>query len=232
MKLKRSLLLTTTFVLAACGTQVDGTDRGLALASVHGTLTSARTITPAEADVSLAWVVTAPSGGDYALGVTVPVTGSFPASFEVNVYEPPPALALNDYGLDGEAHVGVAYILATDREIFDGAPGPGMLGASPDHVLVYVDAAVVPGSRVHDEMFHTPLTVGYHLMRLVPRTAAELAAINTCRDGISMDLSGDAYEAAVRACGSTFDQFQPAAGESVSIEMTDDSLDVVLPNWT
>jgi len=202
--------------LAACDAQADAAYRGEPLFSLRGTVSNDLPEAPEEMEVSLVWLVTA--GDDYAVTEGVPVTGDFPAKFSLDVLSPPTEDSLNDYTYGGmypeEAKVGVAFITVLDPEL--GMQDDSMLGIAEQHVLVYVDRDVVPGSW-SEEFLGGALSAGFHLMAVDPWTEEEEAAC------LELNPEGDCFE---------FDALSPVDPETEIPVRLDDPDNLYIPNWT
>ena len=89
-------------LLDACGAQADRHYQGEPLATIHGSVIaqSATAQAPPDVEAAVLWTHYSSTGYRPALvGTTVSATGSFPASFTFNMFEPPPA--------DAEWRIGV-----------------------------------------------------------------------------------------------------------------------------
>ncbi len=241
MLLRSAVTLSFAISLTACGTQVDGGYHGEPLASVKGTLTSSAATPPTSADVVLYWVADEGMGeGDYSVTERASVTGSFPASFELDVFAPPPARALIDVrqrpeNRDLELNIGVAYVLAarSGAEV-GGGEGPdfeNVLGGAESNLLVYLDRDIPADSRIA-RMLHGVTTQGYHLMRTEP---VDPEPHNACIEELNgRGLSEEEFELAEADCPPFFDQLYPVEeGTMINIHIVDDPEEnLELPNWT
>ncbi len=216
-------------LLVACDPQADGEYQGEALFELSGTVTNDREEAPDSAEVTLVWEVTSGSP-DTVVAEGVPVTGEFPASFHLELLEPPSEDSLNDYSYNGanEARIGVAYItvLAADvsaEELDD----DDLLGIAESQLLVYVDRDVQEGT-FSAELLGGTLSKGYHLMGVDPVTEEEVAAGDACRDAANEAQDWEAWE----ECGGIFDQmYEVDASTPVSVRL-DESDNLIFPNWT
>lgn len=218
-------------VCAACGAQVDPEYKGEAIATVKGALNSQLSSPPAngEAEVSLVWQVTAGSP-DYVVSEKVPVSLSMPATFAMSLFAAPQPRALNDYARNGampeESRIGVAFVVVNP-------PGEeptedNILGMAEDHLVVYVDKDVQPGS-FSEKLLNGQLKAGYHVMEVKRLTEAQKQAIDLCQEQAGTDAA--AYD----ACGSYFDQMHEAPaglGTQIPVRLVDDSKLLDVPNWT
>ena len=119
-----------------------------------------------EADFSLHWEPCA-SG---AVGAQVPITGSFPASFQLELFDAPPPEALLPTA-DGHA-LAFGWIMAVEEDadlVFDFTVEEGfdeILGISERHVIVYADSDV-PADSPWGQYLGGAITAGYHLIEAV-----------------------------------------------------------------
>lgn len=153
--------------LFACSSQVQSDYPGEPIATLHGKVTANAASLESIPDVSAAivWSQVRPE----FVGERVDVQGSFPASFKLDLFEPPPAEAElkmdSDYcvgeyrsgevGEDGECDgqlvpagtpmgFWLGYIVAVDASTVEGKlDEPEVIGADVDHFIVYFE---------HDEL--------------------------------------------------------------------------------
>jgi len=159
--------------LVACDAQVDSSHQGNPLATLSGSLTTTSATPSADAEVSVVWGVQ--SGGLSLVGAdSVEVEGSFPAAFELSIFEPPTEEMLGE--LDG-TRFGLAYIVAG----WDGGAGleDPWLGAELAHVLVYLVDSPAADSELALLLRGSP-TPGYHLYDAHQLTEEETEARNQC----------------------------------------------------
>jgi hypothetical protein len=182
-----SALALAAAALPACDAQTDPSYGGEPLATLRGTVTSSDPSPPADASVTLIWEVWT-TNGDSASGVEVPVSGSFPAAFSLELLAPPPAAVLNPPPQGATEQVGTAYIsVLPDGAAYDPAMDEeDFLGFAPEHVLVYVAQDIQPGSFWEGYLRSLP-TAGYHLMKWKKPTAAEEVEIDACFAQASAD---------------------------------------------
>ena len=222
----RSFLLLLATPLAACASQVDSDHQGQALATLQGEVRNTRTkpIT-GTTEVAVVWANTS-GDPDVTYADTVPVSGSFPAQFELSIYTPPPASALNEF--EG-VQIGVAVIVAGDPA----AGKAGLLGMEEQHLLVYAPADV-PANSTIGIMLHSAPTAGFHLYGVHRPTDAEKANRESCEQNLGDDPSPrDVY----LQCGgsSVFDDFVPLPTDlqtPLEIPLVDDPSQINAPNWT
>jgi hypothetical protein len=167
-------LLAFGVALAACDAQVDGRYEGEPLATLRGDITTSALGAPQGAEGARLAIVWTPQTGKaangedimQAQGTEVTVAGSFPASFELVILEPPPDAALFDTTIGGEATKyaqGVFLVLAPEAPIDAAMPWQDLWGhvrgAEPKHNIVYVSEDV-PADPHYGGV---ALRRGYHL---------------------------------------------------------------------
>jgi hypothetical protein len=81
---------------AACGSLSGKTDAPSTLASIHGTIQSQSATAGANLSTAIVWFQQGVNVTTHESADSVPVTGSFPASFTIDLNSPPPAEALMD----------------------------------------------------------------------------------------------------------------------------------------
>jgi hypothetical protein len=160
------LPLVLCLVLApGCDSAVDVSYRGEPLLTLRGDVNSARPgLGPVE-KLALRWVGanSSPARDQVALFSIETKAGSGVTRFTLPLYEPPPQDVLFRLG-DGPG-LAIAYLLVYDRDAVDLFDRHQVVGAAENHVVVYVDGQVQPGSQTAAFLQSTPRP-GYHLMRL------------------------------------------------------------------
>ncbi|XYH94071.1 hypothetical protein ACMHYB_40420 [Sorangium sp. So ce1128] len=176
-----SAVVASSFLLLACDAQVDPEYRGEPLATIQGAIVD-------EGGVDTSDLYTAILNynfliDDFSHIDIAPVIGSFPAEFTIDLSVPPPAEVLNDFTLGGtrpsESRFSTGYI-AVLHEGMDPNVGPAIAGLAEEYVLVYVETDVQAGTE-SERFLGGALTAGYHLMKWVPMTEAELQALEDCK---------------------------------------------------
>jgi hypothetical protein len=183
-------------VLAGCDAAALQGYQGEPLEALAGTIQGSLAAPPPAADLLLLWINWRTAPGT-VVGTRVPVTGSFPAGFSLDIFLPPPAEALNALPPDSSATIaepdlGFAWIMV----VRSGATPPGrdilfhqdvkglstgdVLGWAENYVLAYLDRDAVSGSWA-EAALSGPLGRGYHLMRVEGTTQANLIAIGMCK---------------------------------------------------
>ena len=122
----------------------------------------------------------------FAIVETVTVTGDYPASFTLDLFEPPPVEALTDFTVDGnpdERRVGLAVIASSyDCNEVVRAGARCIFGGAGRFALVWAEDDVVADTRTA-AFLGTTLTAGYHLLEYIPNFASydELAACDAAQ---------------------------------------------------
>jgi hypothetical protein len=177
--------LAVLVALAACDNAVDAGYQGTPLYQLTGTVRSDRDV--GSARIALLWVnPLAPASHDTSDALPVDVEGVFPSHFELPIYVPPRAGVLVDLArgtVADEPAVGFAYLLVYSQGWEDYFDRRGLLGASPDRMVVYVSGEVKPGSATARFLHGTP-TRGYHLVevRALPVPANACNRVEGCAD--------------------------------------------------
>lgn len=173
--------------LLGCAGQADTSYRGEPLARLHGRVEAASTQSeePPPLAAALIWSQIAPNADAKVaiarprLGTSVPVSGGFPASFTLDVYEPPPDGALFSCFPDAPqtpGRMGTASVRAIRRGSSPSSGTPfDYFGEVRDFLLVYADADLPAESACPGG----PLSKGYHLFH---RIEVEAPPCNTPPD--------------------------------------------------
>jgi hypothetical protein len=182
MNFSKSLLSLAVAVVSVsglgCAPAASGAYEGEPLFTVKGSLTGNTPTQPlANPLVGVVWVKFSPDGDSKSTQTTSISGATFPATFDLNLFDPPGAAALNDLST-AQANGALAFgrVLAADDTdgngalAIDGTDVP--FGYSLQQVIVYV--AREPQGTMR-EMFVNPAaaTVGFHLARGVCRSAGE-----------------------------------------------------------
>lgn len=217
--------------LAACDSQVDGDHNGTPLASLTGNVQNQRTAPIGDnAEVVILWMNSSGSP-DISAAETVPVTGNFPAAFELSIYEPPIDALINDYE---DSKMGVAYIIsATADADLSNDDGEGILGMDQDHLLVYLPEDVQPGTSVATILRGTP-SAGFHIYNVGHTTDAEQQTRQECEDALP---AGATLQDLFDTCGGFpfFDDFLETPADlatPLEVDLVDDLDQLDVPNWT
>lgn len=239
-------LASSLFALAGCDSQTDPTYKGEPLATVNGTVTaSVNAGENLDGKLVILWSVLAVSD-DTVVGVTAPVSGAFPASFTLPLYDPPPTAALNHLASDGANGLGIGYILVvkadTDVEHLTLANLEGvLLGTANDKMIAYVEQPSTPGSDAENAA--GPLGTGYRLLDVHYATQAEKDAVSACKDAASVAFDSctagcnadaaceqNCFDTSNADCGTTHDTLKEAAGgfsTSIAVTLGENKF----PNW-
>jgi len=201
----RSLIV--VLFLLGCDAQVGQDYYGEPLISIGGTVQSSMTRTPPPAEVVLVWTVADDDGTLQPMGMSVPVTGQFPAQFNLNVYHPPPAAALASLEADGSVRLALGFFFV----LVDGAAErlgeirvEDVLGVSRESFLAYFETGVPLGSQAATK-YGGAYPAGYTLFKAA-WNEGDLQAFDEC-------LTAQAEQEADRLtctsdCMATFDESQ------------------------
>ena len=156
--------------LAACDAQVGDDYVGEPLALLEGTISVADSAeVPGDAIAMVVWHVWQ-EGDGASRTAPVAIDGEFPASFELAIYEPPPAVTQFDLGEEEASlagvHLATGYVtvmpsadVAGDlSDVLDAA-----LGIETEYLLVWADGGIPSGFL----RFTDAIQPGYQLFRVV-----------------------------------------------------------------
>jgi len=177
---------------SACGAVADTDYRGEPLVKIRGNVvTMIAALTLPQLEVSVIWTHEDEDGdGDALTAQSVTVDGSFPAAFELTLFEPPPPAVLSIDETDGNAFVMgliVAASSGTDPYSIDHATTP--VGAVVDHAVIWTRNGFAEGSREALYFGANALAAGYHLMKVI--SPEERLALNP---NLAACLDVDFYE--------------------------------------
>ena len=161
-------LVTALSFGTACDTQNGPDYQGEPLADIVGTVSSSVPTPPSDLEAVLVWNNSAGTP-DTVTGQSVTVDSSFPSSFHIEVFTPPPTEALNDYTAAGPGNprIGVAFITALPPGLDLSGDEPDVpIAVSEDYMLVYVESDIAPGTW-SAEFLGEPLSAGYYLMQVI-----------------------------------------------------------------
>jgi hypothetical protein len=175
-------------LLAACDPQADASYPGEPLVTFRGQAVSTGPLPPLEA--AMLWQSGPPPSIDQLdLATRAPVQAGFPATFTLQIYQPPPQAARRTL-LAGEVPFARATAAALPPGIAVVQIGPAAAGGNPsygvdaNHWIIYLLADVPRGSVMEWWLGGTALPAGFHLVRVAavnPRciTADQLNACMT-----------------------------------------------------
>jgi hypothetical protein len=196
-------LAASLLALAGCDSQADPSYQGEPLAAVKGQIASDTGVKTGDAVLYWANPSTSP---DTIIGVAAPVSASFPASFTLDLYTPPPGGAMVPAQPPSDDRVAIGIVaLAQHGASLDGFDDAALLGYCETHVVAYVGSEIDAGG-LWEEILHGRPSPGYHLMEVVRPTQAEKDAVQACYDAYSVE-----FDACYEACSSIVD---PAAYEA------------------
>ncbi len=197
-----------------CSAQADRHYPGEPLAQIRGSVVTESATGPSAVQASILWIHQS-SSDPYAqpdlIGTKVPVTGTFPASFTLSLYDPPPAAAewhegaevlnglvnsptmLTPVWIDGGppgTPVGVwaGYIAAISADNSSTEVHPSdVLGIDTEHIVVYFDHDPKDGGGdpvgwIADN-FAVPFSKGYHLAKVDTEQQAITERVTACMEG-------------------------------------------------
>jgi hypothetical protein len=152
-------LVAVAGALAGCAAQPDGTYEGDPLLVMQGIVQDQNHTTHNRVELVLNWWIPGallPDGSlpPYVPPSPTPVTGSFPASFELAVVAPPPKAAIANFTTppsDGDL-MALASVVARDASTHE------TLGVIFDYTVMYV-----PTPLEHRDFLPAGTSVGYHL---------------------------------------------------------------------
>ena len=128
---------------AACGQLSGDTGSPSTLTTIHGTITSNSTSAPASLATAIVWYEMSPDGTLHEAADSVPVSGTFPASFSIALTGVPPASAMLDFATflgtsrsvaATGVHVAVGLVVA-----YDDRNGNGQLDLVDASASQYID---------------------------------------------------------------------------------------------
>jgi hypothetical protein len=218
-------MLTLT-VFAGCDAHVDQDYPGEPLGKIQGQVTNSRDGQTPALEVVLMWP-TGEDGDDInTISTTAPITGEFPAKFELTLYTPPPEAAMY-YDPESGADFTLGVIVAMPEGVESGesfdfeSKSQQIQGVAPGHVLIYCSAPVAAGTELA-AFVGGPVSAGYHLRRVDVVPQDKVDAILACREAAEAtcwdEFDDVDCNVAIDACGSTHARIVPASqDESISL---------------
>lgn len=229
--MSRSLCVLLVAV-TACDAQVDGDHNGDVLATVQGTLHSARMQTLPDPEVAVVWAARSKMGG--VVGAEpVAAEGLFP-HFQIAIYSPPPADWTDEF--DGDEY-GIGFVVVGTSET-DFTSRSQWYGVDLARVVVYLPKATQPGSTI-EGFLHGPAAAGFHIYSVKRLTEVErqerLACVNMIPHPGRMLDSHDIF---TNCRGAGNDELDPTPADLetvLDIEIVEDTdiVDLInsLPRW-
>jgi hypothetical protein len=204
-----SKLLLLVLPLAACASQVDSDHQGDVIATMHGSLTSARMSPLPSPEVSLVWLK--PSEMSRISGAEHVEAKGLVSQFTLSVYSPPPDDILEMNAELGNLPLGMGLVVVGSTDT-DFTQMTQWRGADLDHMLLYFPAAP-PADSALTAFLHGPgaPTAGFHLYTVTRLSEAERQQRLDCVN--AMPTSGMALDwvAIFRDCrGAGNDELDPA----------------------
>lgn len=213
--MKRITLLLSLLAIPACDSNVDAAFKGEPLISLRGEVLKPATAIEGDLEVALVWYRFT-TEGDQWLAASVPIDGSFPAKFVLDVNTPPPDDLLNHFE-PGDAGVAVAYIVAVPAGTDLGSLDEVQLQGGVENALVAYTPAEIAADSAASAALGGPLKAGVNLLQSTPPTEAEITA---AEEACAKDEN---------ACGFLFDRLSPVPADTL-LELTLGVFEV--PNFT
>ncbi len=211
------LLVLSSQSLSGCDAQVDPTYAGEASARIRGTAVG---FDDGETAGSAAILWNRNDGPDVPSGPLEgePLHVSFPSGLDIDVLGKPPAGAFFGFPDEGAA-IAEGYLFLV-REGVEGAPTVNdLVAAAVNHVVVYVEGAVEPGSMTAAYLggVRTP---GYHLLWWLPTaelTEAQGFFVSRCADALIAAGSATPDDAAAECREPRRYQLTDTAGDLATV---------------
>ena len=238
MSSRVATLLPLVLPLAACASQVDGNYHGQPLAKLAGMVSTEKVPAPSVAEINLLWAHIneqspyADTSIDRIGGESVDVQGSFPAAFQLAMYEPPPDNAMST--LDGGAPFAIGYVFAVNPGIDWSNKDnyqANILGWDPQHLLAYFPQDVTAGDTLSYVFAGTP-TAGTHLYTAQPLTDQQRQMRTACITALPPPVT---IVAQYQQCGGSWgDDLVPDDTEldQLHVDMPQDLSTLGLVEWT
>ncbi|MET0388465.1 MAG: hypothetical protein ABW321_21015 [Polyangiales bacterium] len=230
-----SIALASLLCQLGCDAQVDADYEGDALWTLRGSVISADVDLSASPEPAIMWT----SGSNNARVFSpMDVRGEFPSRFSITAFESPPEVAQTSMTPLGiPASLAVGHVVAVDASNAPFYPnvlpygsdtppvlGPGetlvndadeswLLGAAPEHLLVFLDG-VVPAEYT----CLANLEPGYNLLALTERSEAEWDERKACRE--RADNEGLSEYNAAHGTAFTLDTLPEERSQVLEIERT------------
>jgi len=173
------LFLASILAIAACDAQVDSEHKGEVLASIEGSLHSARAQPLPEPEVAVVWAKLSLMNG-LAGAERVAAEGLFP-QFKLSIYSPPADDEMDDW--DGEKY-GVGLVVV-GSEGTDYSLRTDWRGVDFNRVVVYLPEATKPGKTL-EAFLHGPQTAGFHVFDVKRLTEEERQQRLACVNALPM----------------------------------------------
>lgn len=203
--------LAATAVLGGCDALTDDGYRGEALLSLEGVIDNHRTSVPRDVNIYLLWASTTNAPNT---AVKLDIQGTFPATFRLNVFTPPPIapnFGFPDPSDSDWARLTLAHVIAatSDAELnyyltfpWDHR-GHGIFGVDPRHIIYYMPEGVAEDSTTA-YILHSPYTPGFHVIDMKCASPAKNAEVQACLDRYHAEGRPIDTKELYKACGMPF----------------------------
>jgi hypothetical protein len=140
--------------MSACDGQAQSDFPGDSLGTLQGTIRSEATLPPASSDVVLLWRTESEPDVEVLSGHKVTVQGEFPASFTLDLYEPPPDETM--HFVDAEPDVSSEYRISASRiDVYPAGTteygDENALSWEEHHLVVYAEQEIPAGATVFSD---------------------------------------------------------------------------------
>ena len=162
LAMRSSGLLACVAALAACDPQATTDYAGEEMASIRGVMSSGVTDVPDGLVPILSWQ-------DSGVGTTIDVLVSFPSTFAIDLYQPPPDEVLVDFPSmserPGEIRIGFGGIELWPFAVAEDGRYP--LGVAERHMILYAEGDMAEGT-LGAAYVGAVLAAGYHVVKVIP----------------------------------------------------------------
>ena len=177
------LLPVAVLLLNACAARTDDKYNGEALFSLNGVVTDHRTSPPPEANLYLVWP-NPKHAGAALVAETIELHPTFPVTFTLDVFTPPPVIQFPDAPRFNEG----IFVAGTSAAFgfLDGTmsvTGGGLLGLDPRHLLMYIPDGASAGGPIAITL-HGSAAPGFHIVDERCISPAKAAEIRACIAGL------------------------------------------------
>jgi hypothetical protein len=238
--LYRSLLALAAVPLIACSAMTDDNYRGEVLLSLEGTIDARRAAAaPRDVNIALVWQL---NYNSERTRVPLDLVPTFPASFQLNVFQRPPVLPLptdehdpeygwvtsrSTFGYIVAATPDADYAWYSSTPVSITPPSHGVLGVDPRHVIMYVPDGVTEGS-IGPWGIRNTFTPGFHVLDVKCLSPAKQAELQTCLEQHPWEVTPESVRATLEACdtlSSNWPWLRPSADDLqtvLTVELIDD----------
>jgi len=166
-------------VSAACSSQADSDYHGEILASLTGQVTSSRSTATPDAEAVAIWL---PGDAAFPTADRVDVEGDFPATFRLDITEPPAADAsLNGLGKLAIGFVTVLEAGTTEEDFRSSSDASYFLGLEERYVLVWAASDEAGQALAQGSAWDGPApSAGYHITEVLGLSLEEDQQVESC----------------------------------------------------